>query len=460
MIRRVLVADDEPADRELMTEVLLAADGGLQAQAASDGQEACRMLDEEDYDAVFTDLRMPGRGGMEVLHAAREAPGQTDVVIVTGHGEVPTAVRAMKEGCFDFLLKPITVDQVEVLLQRLREHRRLVEENAYLRSDFELDDDTHDIVGRSEAFRRACARAVRVSSTDATVLVEGESGTGKELIARLIHECSPRREGSFVRVNCAALSETLLESELFGHTRGAFTGADRARPGRFEIADGGTLLLDEITETSAKLQAELLRVIEAREFQRVGGNRTITVDTRIIATTNRDLAAEVARGGFREDLYYRLNVVPIELPPLRERPGDVELLSHYFAGLTARNLGKDRPTITDEAVEKFRRYPWPGNVRELQNLMQRLLIMDDDGIIDAVDLPDYLECNGVTADADKRWGPTLEDVERQAILRALRQTGGNRTRAAERLDISTRTVRNKLKKYAAEGVLPEEFSGD
>jgi two-component system NtrC family response regulator/two-component system response regulator HydG len=254
------------------------------------------------------------------------------------------------------------------------------------------------------------------------------------------------------------LSESILESEMFGHEKGAFTGAHASKPGRFELADGGTLLLDEITETSEKLQAELLRVIEEKEFERVGGTRTIRVNVRVIATTNRDLAKEVAEGRFREDLFYRLNVVPLVLPPLRERDGDVELLAGHFATRFARRLGKPCPEVRPEVRERFRRYPWPGNVRELENLMQRLVIMDADGVIEVADLPGYLRGSGGVLAQHAALATTLEDIERQAILAALQQAGGNRTRAAERLDISTRTIRNKLKKYEAEGLWRENYS--
>ena len=458
-INSVLVVDDERTDRELMIEALLTVDDALEVQDASDGEEACRLLRSEVFDAVFTDLCMPARDGLDVLKCARLSSPRTEVVIITGYGCVTTAVEAMKKGCFDFLLKPITVDKVEVVVDRLGRSQRLVEDSAYLREQFDSARCTEGIVGRSEPFRRSCVDALQVSHTDATVLLQGESGAGKEVIARLIHDSSPRSEMPFVRVNCAALSETLLESELFGHAKGAFTGADSPRIGRFEMADQGTLLLDEITETSPKLQAELLRVIESQEFQRVGSSETVKVDTRIIATTNRDLASEVASGRFREDLYYRLNVVPMKLPPLRERKGDIELLSQHFATQFAAELDKEPPTLSENVLAIFRRYPWPGNVRELQNLIKRLLIMDREGVITVGDLPGHLERQGVRGGEKGACGQTLEDIEREAILTALRETGGNRTRTAEKLDISTRTVRNKLNRYREEGCLPEEFSG-
>ncbi|KPK66166.1 MAG: hypothetical protein AMK73_00740 [Planctomycetes bacterium SM23_32] len=457
MIRKVLVADDEPMDRELMQEVLLSLDEGLEVATARDGAEACRLVEQGCFDVVFTDLKMPQRGGLEVLETARAGEPPSEVVIVSGYDDVPTAVEAMKKGSFDYLLKPISADQVELLIGKIKERRRLIEQNRYLQA--ELAGGAGDIVGQSSAMADVCAKARHVAGTDATILLQGESGTGKELVSRLIHRCSPRRKGAFIRVNCAALSESILESELFGHERGAFTGAHSAKPGRFELADGGTLLLDEVTETSEKLQAELLRVIEEKEFERVGGTRTIRVDVRIVATTNRDLAREVAEQRFREDLYYRLNVVPLVLPPLRERDGDVELLSRHFAQKFARRLGKPCPRLEESALEKLRQYAWPGNVRELENLMQRLVIMDTDGALKVGDLPPYVTGSaGPFARGDRVLGPTLADVERQVILKTLRESGGNRTRAAERLDISTRTIRNKLKKYQDEGHLAESPS--
>ncbi|MHC4787678.1 MAG: sigma-54-dependent transcriptional regulator [Planctomycetota bacterium] len=458
MIRKVLVADDEPMDRQLMEETLLALDGQIEVATACDGAEACRLLERDSFDLIFTDLKMPRRSGIQVLEKARSIEPAGEVVIISGHDDVPTAVEAMKKGSFDYLLKPICIDQVEVLVQKVREHRRLVEQNNYLRGELAAAGGTGEIIGNSAAIKDICAKARHVAGTDATVLLQGESGTGKELVSRLIHQASPRCKGPFIRLNCAALSDSILESELFGHEKGAFTGAHAAKPGRFELADGGSLLMDEITETSVKLQAELLRVIEEKEFERVGGTRTIRSDVRIIATTNRSLAEEVAEGRFREDLFYRLNVVPLRLPPLRERDGDIELLSDHFACHFAKRLGKPCPELTPEVAEEFRRYPWPGNVRELENLVQRLVIMDCDGVIDLVDVPDCMRRSAAVPGGGVPFGPTMEEMERQLIFETLHQVDGNRTRAAEKLDISTRTIRNKLKKYEAEGYREENYS--
>ncbi len=444
---KVLVADDEVMDRQLMEETLLTIDNTLKITTARDGEEACRLLDEDQFDLVFTDMKMPEKNGLAVLEKAKCCPGVRDVVIVTGFGDVRTAVEAMKQGCFDYLMKPICVEQVEEVFARIRGMKRKSSDTPG------LSDLSGSIIGESPALKEVCLRAMHVGGTDATVLLQGESGTGKELVSRLVHESSPRKDKPFIRVNCAALSETLLESELFGHEKGSFTGAHIAKPGRFELAAGGTLLLDEISETSEKLQAELLRVIEQKEFERVGGTRTIRVDVRIVATTNRDLAKEVAEGNFREDLYYRLNVVPLVLPPLRERQGDVEILTQHFAVRFARKLSKACPKITREAINRLSMYSWPGNVRELENLVHRLVIMDAGGIIDAANLPDYLDKpSALTKDAAAApsTGTTLDAIEKDVILKTLQQVNGNRTLAAERLNISTRTIRNKLHRYTTE----------
>lgn len=459
MIRKVLVADDEPRDRELIEEGLQSLDGDIDVKTAEDGKKACELAEEEQFDVMFADLCMPERDGIDVLeHVSSESP-MTEVIIVTGYAGVPTAVKAMKKGCFDYLEKPITVDEVDAVLKRVSTHRRLVEENNYYRSEFDAGDEGPELIGQSTVFQETCDQAMQVAPTDATVLLQGESGTGKELIARLIHQQSPREQGPFIRVNCAALSESLLESELFGHTKGAFTGAEKAKPGRFELADGGTLLLDEITETSDKLQAELLRVIEEKEFERVGGTSTIHVDVRIIATTNREIEEEVSDGRFRQDLYYRLNVVPIELPPLRERKSDIPLLVRYFARRFAKQLGRRCPEFTDDALEKLKQHPWPGNVRELENLVQRVLIMHPHSSIGPENLPSRLHYRTAASTAGEAdTARTLEEIERQAILNSIREADGNKTKAAEKLDISARTIWNKLKKYKAEGVLPENLS--
>jgi DNA-binding NtrC family response regulator len=458
MIRKALVADDEPMDRELLQEGLGCVGADIEVLTACDGAEACELAESQEFDVVFADLCMPRKDGIDVLKRVSGISPGTEVVIVTGHAEVPTAVKAVKMGCFDYLQKPITVDEVEEVIQRLNRCRG-PEEGTLDIGQGPVASDKNELIGRSAAFRRVCNCALQVAPTDATVLLQGESGTGKELLSRLVHRASSRADGPFIRLNCAALSDSLLESELFGHTKGAFTGAHEARPGRFELADGGTLMLDEITETSEKLQAELLRAIEEKEFERVGGTSTIEVDVRIIATTNRDMEEEVSEGRFREDLYYRLNVVPIDLPPLREREGDIPLLARYFARRFSRQLGRRCPEFTPDAIRKLEAHSWPGNVRELQNLIQRVLIMRNGTSLCAEDFPARLSEPGARFSEQHGDGPrTLEEIERHAILKSIEEADGNKTLAAEKLGISARTVWNKLKKYKNEGVLPEDFA--
>ncbi len=453
MLERILIADDNAMDRQLLAELLGSADDNIEVLTASDGVGACTLLEKEGFDVVMTDLKMPGCDGLEVLKKVKSFDPAIEVVLISGYEDVSSAVEAMKSGAFDYLVKPLELDHVLVLLEKLRERLRLLNENKYLHAELGAYSGNGNIVGQSRVMEELCRQVRHVAGSDATVLLQGESGTGKELISHLLHRCSRRRDKAFIRVNCAALSESILESELFGHEKGAFTGAVSSRHGRFELADGGTLLLDEISETSEKLQAELLRVIEEKEFERVGGSKTISVDVRIIATTNKDLAVEVSEKKFREDLFYRLNVVPLYLPPLRDRQGDIELLSKFFVEKFSERLGKPAPEIDERVYSKFRSYPWPGNVRELENLMQRLVIMDVDGVLDPADLPPHLlEGSALTRkDEGMLWGGTLEDMERRLILQTLKRTGGNRRETARRLGISTRTIRNKLKAYEEAG---------
>ncbi len=457
MIERVLVVDDDALDGELMVEMLSSVDDSLEVVSAGSGTEALELMEKVSFDVVFTDLAMPGMNGIELLEHLKAGWSSVDVVMVTGNSDIPVVVEAVRKGCFDYLVKPVRVEQVEILLHRLEEHRRLVEENAYLRRETAACGDDDGIIGASGTLQAVYAQACLVAPTDATVLIEGESGTGKELFAALIHRRSCRKDGPFIRVNCAALSESLLESELFGHEKGAFTGAHATRRGRFELADGGTIMLDEITETSPKLQAELLRVVETREFERVGGSRTIRVDVRIVATTNRNMEEEVEKGNFRADLFYRLNVVPLKLPPLRERKEDIALLCNHFLERFAGRLGRPVPVISPEALRMLEEYTWPGNVRELENMMQRLVILCGNGRIDVDDLPPYLRREVVRC-VERKQPVTLEEIEREAILTALKEEGWNRTRAARRLNISTRTILNKLKKYMEEGYVHEKVS--
>lgn len=461
MISKALVVDDDEMDRELIYEGLCCIDEAIDVQTARDGQEACERATEEDFDVVFADLCMPQKDGIEVLESVSETSPLTEIVMITGHSRVATVVEAMKKGCFDYLTKPVSVEEVEAVLTRLNRHRHLIEQNNFFRSELGKKCENVQLIGKSPEFDAVCRDAVRVAPTDATVLIQGESGTGKELLARLIHAQSERDENAYICVNCAALADSLLESELFGHVKGAFTGANKSKPGRFELADEGTLLLDEVTETSEKLQAELLRVIETNRFERVGGTETIDVDVRILATTNRDVEKEVAEGNFREDLYYRLNVVPIELPPLRDRSGDVRVLARFFARRVSKKLKQRCPDFTERALCALEQYSWPGNVRELENMIRRVLIMTPDSQISVEDLPDRVRDGGASSTGSEKWreAETLEEIEREAILETIREADGNKTRAADKLGISPRTVWNKLNKYEDQGVLPDDMLG-
>jgi DNA-binding NtrC family response regulator len=403
-----------------------------------------RIRGAEPFDVVLTDLRLPGCDGIEVLRAARERDPRTAVVLMTGYGSVENAVEAMRLGAFDFVQKPLDLEQLEVRVRRAREHAQLAGEVASLRRERRAALAGDGIVGESPGLRAAVELAERVAGSRATVLVCGESGTGKELIAGVVHSRSPRADGSFVKVNCAALPETLLESELFGHERGAFTGADRTRVGRFEQADGGTLFLDEIGDMSAATQAKLLRVLQDQEFYRLGGTRAIRTDVRIVAATNHDLESAIRDGRFREDLFFRLSVVPIHLPPLRERRDDVVLLARHFLAHFARELGRPRSGFSEAALERIREYGWPGNVRELRNVIERAVLLSDGERIGIAEIGLSGRAEGGLRGGLLRTLPPgsldLARVEREAVLEALRRTGFVQKEAAGLLGISPRKL--------------------
>ena len=438
----VLLADDEPLSREFLQEALQSF--GCEVHAVADGQQAIEAMAQRAYDIVVTDLRMPHADGMAVLAAAKKADPERPVVLVTAHGTMHTAVVAMRHGADDILEKPVVLEELEVLLARVRDRRRLLRENSFLRAETVGG----DLVVASAAMQRVVELAARVAKSKATVLVTGESGTGKERIAALVHRASDRAQRPFVKLNCAAIPEALLESELFGHEAGSFTGAGRRREGRFELADGGTLFLDEVGEMSAAMQSKLLRVLQEGEFERVGGNRTMRVDVRVVAATNRDLEQEVARGRFRADLLWRLNVVPIALPSLRERPDDILPLARHFlrAGL-----------VFDAAAElTLRAANWPGNVRELQNVVQRIGLLCDGEIVTGDMVQRWIGADGAApvertvvlmpaADPIRALvGKKLADVESDLVAATLAHCGGNRTRTADMLGIGVRTLFNRL----------------
>lgn len=443
---RVLIVDDEESMRLFLAGVLKGE--GYETATAGDGLKAMNLLRENHFDLVLADLKMPHLGGMELLSQIKETYPEVDVVVLTAFGSIETAVEAMKKGAADFLTKPLSSpDQLRLVVKRIRERQSLVRENILMKAQVSRDE-SGELIANDPLMKRVLELIRLVAPTDSTVLITGESGTGKEVVARRIHHESRRADGPFVAVNCAALPETLLESELFGHEKGAFTGALARKLGRFELAQGGTLFLDEIGEIAPPVQAKLLRVLQEREIQRLGDTRPRRVDVRIIAATNRDLQEAVGSRAFREDLYYRLNVFPIHIPPLRERPGDILPLAEHFLQKSARRAGKRLQGLSGEARSLLTRYHWPGNVREVANLMERALILCSDGWVH----PEHLglmigsqqEHKGSFTVESKR---SLKEIEREAILRALTEHGGNRQKTAEALGISLRTLQYRLKEY-------------
>jgi two-component system response regulator AtoC len=433
---RILVVDDDPASRDLLRKVL--ATEGHQVIQAADGREALAELSRQPADLVVSDIRMPDVDGVQLLEKMREAAPDVPVILVTAFGDVEGAVDAIRRGAFDYLAKPYDVDAIRLLVRRALAQSALVSENRELRRQVRDKYRLEGIVGRSESMLQVFKTAARVAQSEATVLIEGESGTGKEQVARAIHGASRRAEGPFVAVDCGAIAEGVLESELFGHARGAFTGAQTSRRGLFEEASRGTLFLDEMGDVGPALQARLLRALQEGEIRRVGANEPIPVDVRVLAATNKDLARLVKDGKFREDLYYRINVVNIRLPPLRERREDIPLLAEHFAAKHGRAEGA---AITAEARELLLAHDWPGNVRELENVIARALALNPSGLVTPDDLPDRLRGlpPGVPplGSTDR---PTLEEVERRYAARVLSETGGNKTRAAEILGIDRKTL--------------------
>ncbi len=439
---RILVVEDNDALRGGIVRALREAWSEVDEETSGDRARA-RLRDRAalPYDVVVTDLRLPGCDGVEVLRGARERDVRTSVLLMTAFGSIETAVEAMKLGAFDFVQKPFGLDQLEVRVAKAVEHARLQREVSALRAErFSAD----EIVGVSPSFGAALELARRVAPSRSTVLVTGETGTGKELVAGIIHSLSPRASRAFVKVNCAALPETLLESELFGHERGAFTGADRQRIGRFEQADGGTLFLDEIGDMSPVTQAKLLRVLQDQEFFRLGGTRAIRTDVRIVAATNQDLERAIRGGRFREDLYYRLNVVAIWLPPLRERPEDVEALALHFLARFAADLGRPRTGFSPAALTRIREHPWPGNVRELRNAVERAVLMADGERVDATDIglddPGLIQRRVPMPESEAPARLSLREAERSLVVQALARAGWVQKDAAEILGISRRKL--------------------
>jgi two-component system NtrC family response regulator len=457
----IVVADDEETARASLGEIL--RQDGYDVRLAADGEEALALVAATSPDILLTDLRMPKLSGDELLERVRKAFPDVAVVLMTAHGTIASAVRALRAGAEDYLTKPINVDELEHLLAAVLARRRLASEARLLRERLDDKYRFENIIGRSPAMLEVFRLVEQVAPSPASVLITGESGTGKELIAQALHQRSPRREAPFVKVSCAALPETLLESELFGHERGAFTGAVARRAGRFEIAAGGTVLLDEIGDVPLGMQVKLLRFLQERQFERLGGNQTQTVDVRVIAATHQDLQARILEGQFREDLYYRLNVVEIAMPPLRARSEDIPLLVEFFVRKSAAANCKTITGPTPEALAVLREAAWPGNVRQLEHAIERAVVLARGDALGPDLFPGLVrqeqEPGPAVAGGPPVPGSSLDDIERDAIIRTMESVGGSVTRAAAILEISPRAIQYKMKRYREAGAVgrkPEE----
>jgi DNA-binding NtrC family response regulator len=448
---RILIVDDEANARAALSEIL--RDDGYATETAADGFKALGKLEEFVPDVILTDLKMPGLDGIAFMEKAKAAAPGAVFVVMTAFGTIQSAVAAVKKGAENYLTKPLDFEALAAVIERAMEKARLLQEARQLRDRLRERNAFGHIVTSDPKMKDLLALVEQVGPSRASVLITGESGTGKELIAEAIHAASPRAKKPFVRLHCAALAESLLESELFGHERGAFTGAVARREGRFKQADGGTLFLDEIAEIPGGTQVKLLRFLQEREFERVGGNETLKVDVRIIAATNRNLTAEIAKGTFREDLYYRLNVVAVELPPLRDRKGDVAALASFFLSRYAAENGRTIEGFTDDALARLTAYSWPGNVRELENVIERAVVLCNEPRIEVKHLPPTLVPQAEREGTPPIPGSTIQDLERYAILKTLEACGGSTSKAAMILGVSTRKIQYKLHEYGA-------FTGD
>jgi two-component system response regulator HydG len=445
----VLVVDDDPAHRTMLRTLLTGWGYGI--AEADDGSRAIEMVHGQAFDLILMDIRMIRVSGLEALREIKGFNPAIPIIIMTAYSSVETALEALKNGAYDYLTKPLDFDELRLAMARAMDHTHLKEENRLLRESLGTHFDRRNIIGRSPAMVRLLETVAQVASTEATVLITGQSGTGKEMIAGAIHMNSPRKEGPFVKINCAAVTETLLESELFGHEKGAFTGAHRRKEGRFRQAHGGSLFLDEISEMSLAMQVRLLRVLQEKEVTRVGGEEVIKVDVRMIAATNRDLLPEIEAGRFREDLYYRLNVITLGVPPLKERREDIPLLAQSFLERFSETNHKKIKGFTPQAMDRLLRYEWPGNVRELMNAVERGVVLSRSDYLDEEDLPliqreEPVEKTARSEDAVPADLP-LEEVEKATVLKILASSGGNKSEAARRLGITRKTLHKKLKKY-------------
>jgi DNA-binding NtrC family response regulator len=455
--------DDEPLVRRSLSELLTLS--GYAVSTASDGKEALNLLKTYHADIVITDIKMPQMDGIQLLKEIKSINRDIPVILITGYASIENAVEAMKEGAYDYVTKPIMDSEIKIVLDRLLQQKELLEENIKLKQQISAGsrDKFHEIVGKSAKMQKIYTLIEAITSTRANVLIHGESGTGKRLIAHAIHNCNEQERGKpFVEVSCGALSETLLESELFGHVKGSFTSAIKDKMGRFELASGGTIFLDEIDAFSTALQVKLLRVLQEGEFERVGDNKTIKIDIRVIAATNQKLEELIKQGKFRKDLYYRLNIISIEVPPLRERKNDIPLLIEDFIKKHSKHLSKKIERVSAEAMAKFTDYDWPGNIRELENVIERAIILSKGPMIEVEDLPDLFhnlqEPQEVNTENNLKLKEALRSPEKTLILKALKSTNGNRNETARVLGINRTTLYKKMQKfgllktYKADGV--------
>lgn len=434
-VEKILIVDDELIMRSFLVEALKRK--GIDALAVENGEKALKLLHEQSFDMVITDMKMGAVSGMDVLRKTKELSPSTLIIVVTAYGTVENAVEAMQLGAFHYLIKPFSLECLMATIEKANQHTVLVEENQYLRQQCSP---TQHVIAESPAMKQIMQGIERIAKSNASVFISGETGTGKEVIAQCIHDHSTRANQPFIKVNCAAVPESLVESEFFGHEKGAFTGATNKRLGRFELANRGTLLLDEVTEIPLGLQAKLLRATQEREFERVGGSKPIKVDIRMVSTSNRDIKEALKNKVLREDLYYRLNVIPIYIPPLKERQEDIIPLAKHFLDRVCKNNHVEKKSLSKSAQEKLLRYPWPGNVRELANVIERATVMDQGKVIEAEHL--YLDGPGVNLIV----GKTLQELEKQLIVDTI-QSHPNNTKAAETLGISVKELRDKLREY-------------
>jgi len=450
--KNILVVEDDKATRDTMVDLL--SETGYEVESANNGEEAIKMVQEYAFNMVITDLKMPKGDGIQVLEQVKKIDSQTIVIICTGYGTVDTAVKAMKLGAYEYITKPIKVEEIKLVVQRALDYQRLQAENVLFQKQLKAKYKFKNLIGDSDVMQQIFQFIEKIAATNSTIMICGESGTGKELVARAIHYNSDRRDKPMVPVNCGAIPEDLLESELFGYEKGAFTGALKTRIGRFELADGGTIFLDEIGDMSPALQVKILRVLQEHEFERVGGVKSIKVDIRVVAATHRDLEKSVKQGAFREDLYYRLNVIPFTLPPLRGRISDIPLLTNYFVKKFNKDKKQNIKGVSPEVLKCFERYHWPGNVRELENLIERMVILKGEGVIEQEDLPEKLlgtELPDVIPSIDipdggMSFNTAVSKFERDLILRALKKTNWIKNRAAKLLQLKRTTLVEKMKK--------------